>query len=77
MSVDVQRMRSEAPRAWVYLETDPGESARICRGPRRGLPSILNVEVLHATFSRAGADPGRLLMDDPPMTPLERAQGQW
>ena len=77
MSVDVQRMRSEALRALVYLALEPGASARIRWGPRRGLPSILNVAVLHESISRAGADPVRLLMDDSPMTPLEEAHGRW
>ena len=77
MSVDVQRMRSEALRALVYLALEPGASARIRWGPRRGLPSILNVAVLHESIIRAGADPVRLLMDDSPMTPLEKANGRW
>ena len=77
MSVDVQRMRSEALRALVYLALEPGASAHIRWGPRRGLPSILNVAVLHESIIRAGADPVRLLMDDSPMTPLEKANGRW
>ena len=77
MSVDIQKMRHDALRSMVFLEVDPEAAGRIRWGPRTGLPSILNVEVLRNTVLAAGANAEQLLLDDSKQTPLEKAQGRW
>ena len=77
MAVDPSRVRNEAIRALVILAVGQRVSALIRWGPRQGLPSILNTGVLKDLMEAEGVDPGPLLLDDSPKTPLEKAQGRW
>ena len=58
------------------LEVDPEVAGCIRRGPRTGLPSILNVEVLWTAVLAARANAAQRLLDDSKPTPLEKAQGR-
>ena len=77
MSINTQQMRHDALRSMVYLEVDAAAASQIRWGPRSGLPSILNVEVLRNTIMAAGANVDHILLDDSKPTTLEKAQGRW
>ena len=77
MAVDPFRVRNEAIRALVILSVGRRVAALIRWGPRQGIPSILNTAVLKELMEAEGVDPGPLLLDDSPQTPLEKAQGRW
>ena len=77
MNINVQSLRHDALRSMIYLEVAAAVAGQLRWGPRAGLPSILNVEVLRDTITEAGGDADRILLNDSRQTPLEQAQGRW